>query len=52
MTVQAPAERDVDLRGEVADRRTCRAWNRDTAAVMCLCSKRDLTFAVGRAVGA
>ena len=56
----------VELWGAIADRRTRRAWNRDTAAVMFSCSKsvlavcvyrldlraRQLTLALGRVVGA
>ena len=44
----------------IGDRRTGRAWNRDTAAVKFSCSKRgygdgrarQLTLALGRVVGA
>jgi CubicO group peptidase (beta-lactamase class C family) len=38
-TAHVSGRRVVELWGGIADRRTCRAWNRDTAAVTFSCSK-------------
>jgi len=49
-TVYAGGRRVVELWGGIADRRTGRPWNRDTAAVMFSCSKGVLAVSVYRLV--
>lgn len=49
-TVFVGGRRVVELWGGIADRRTRRAWNRDTAAVMFSCSKGVLAVCVYRLV--
>jgi CubicO group peptidase (beta-lactamase class C family) len=49
-TAYVGGRRVVELWGGVADRRTGRAWNRDTAAVMFSCSKGVLAVCVYRLV--
>lgn len=53
-TAYVGGRRVVELWGGVADRRTRRAWNRDTAAVGGYgdARARELTLALGRVVGA